>query len=688
MNRMIYAAAFGAGLLAVGWVGFGYIGTNPLALVMTGLIGAAYLVGALELRRFQQATAGLAGALAAIPQPLPALDRWLDQLPATLRNPVRLRVEGERVGLPGPALTPYLVGLLVLLGMLGTFLGMVVTLKGAVIALESSTDLQAIRGALAAPVKGLGVAFGTSVAGVAASAMLGLLSALCRRERLHGVQLLDTRIATVLHGFSRAHQRQQTFQTLQSQAQALPGLVDRLQAMMGQMDRQQQALSAQLLAGQQDFHQHTQAHYAALASSVDASLRHSLTESARVAGATIQPVVEATMAGITRETGALHQQMARVAQQQLDGLAARFDQTIGGVAGAWTRALAEQQHGHATLTQGLQQALDGFGQTFAQRSAGLLAAVDTRQAAAQDAAAATLAGLVQETTQLQAQLAGSFEQRSATLLAHVDQAQAAVQADARSRDQQQLAALTGSLQAMAASLQAAWQQAGEASQRQQAQICNTLEQTGRDIAARSEAQARATLGELTGLMHTAAEAPRAAAEVIALLRDQLSDSLARDNQLLEERSRIMASLGQLLETVNQASHAQRGAVDALVDSSAALLDQIGRRLSDKIGAESETVAAAATQLSGSAVEVASLGEAFGFAVRLFSESNDKLMGQLQRIEGALGQSLQRSDEQLAYYVAQAREIIDLSLSSQQQIVEDLQRLASRPVLAPPVGEAA
>ena len=34
----------------------------------------------------------------------------------------------------------------------------------------------------------------------------------------------------------------------------------------------------------------------------------------------------------------------------------------------------------------------------------------------------------------------------------------------------------------------------------------------------------------------------------------------------------------------------------------------------------------------------------------------------QRIEGAIGQSMSRSDEQLAYYVAQAREVIDLSLA--------------------------
>ena len=50
------------------------------------------------------------------------------------------------------------------------------------------------------------------------------------------------------------------------------------------------------------------------------------------------------------------------------------------------------------------------------------------------------------------------------------------------------------------------------------------------------------------------------------------------------------------------------------------------------------------------------------------------MQSLQRVEGAIGESLARSDEQLAYYVAQAREVIDLSISAQQGIVEDLRQL--------------
>ena len=195
MNRIVIAVTFALGLTAVAWVGLGFLGSNWLALAMTAVIAGVYLLGAFELRQFRAASASLAAALAEMPQPLVDLGDWLQGVPASLRNAVRLRVEGERVALPGPTLTPYLVGLLVMLGMLGTFLGMVVTFKGAVFALEGSTDLRAIRSALAEPIKGLGLSFGTSVAGVAASAMLGLLSAICRRERVEVARQLDSRIA-------------------------------------------------------------------------------------------------------------------------------------------------------------------------------------------------------------------------------------------------------------------------------------------------------------------------------------------------------------------------------------------------------------------------------------------------------------------------------------------------------------
>ena len=136
---------------------------HVVAFTMTALIGAVYGYGALELHRFRQITHTLAKALQTLPAQLPSLDTWLSSLHPTLQTAVRLRIEGERSGLPGPAFTPYLVGLLVMLGMLGTFLGMVLTLNGAVFALEGTTDLQAIRSAFAAPIKGLAAGKGVSI---------------------------------------------------------------------------------------------------------------------------------------------------------------------------------------------------------------------------------------------------------------------------------------------------------------------------------------------------------------------------------------------------------------------------------------------------------------------------------------------------------------------------------------------
>jgi hypothetical protein len=665
MTRSLHYFAFFVGLAVLCWVGAGYIGTNPLALAITLLVGAFYLMGALELRRFHDATTTLARAADATPDVPANLGHWLDQLHPSLRNPVRLRIEGERVGLPGPALTPYLTGLLVLLGMLGTFLGMVVTLNGTGTALESASDLLAIRSSLAAPVKGLGLAFGTSLAGVAASAMLGLICALCRRDRLLAAQLLDTRIATTLRVFSLAHQREESFRLLQRQADAMPVLVDRLQAMMTAIEGQSQALNKRLIDGQEHFHSQAEAAYADLASSFGRSLTQSLGESARVAGATIQPVVEATMAAIAREAARLHDSVEHSVQRQLDGLSSRLEASTLAMAALWQSALGAHERTNQALSTDLRSSLDHFAETFEQRSASLVDGVGARLETAVNSVSDSWRSALAQHARASEDLSGntrralevaaaSFEQHSASLLHSLDKAHAQQQAEIASRDQQRLAAWTDALASMAASLQ----------------------QTTRDIAVQTEAQAKTTIAEVAQLVQATSEAPRIAAEVIAELRKNLSDSMLRDNAMLEERSRIMKTLGTLLDAVNHACTEQRTAIDALVAASANALEHAGARFTEEVDAQTARMTEVAAQLTGSAVEVASLGEAFGVAVQLFSQSNDKLGAQLQRIEGALGRSIARSDEQLAYYVAQAREVIDLSMLSQKQIVEDLQQIAS------------
>ncbi|MCG5262103.1 DUF802 domain-containing protein [Cupriavidus gilardii] len=746
----IQLVVFLAGLLAVCWIGTGYAGSNALAFAVTLLIGGFYVGGAYELQRYRRATASLTQAVGGLSETPASLGPWLDRIDPGLRQAVRLRVEGERVALPGPALTSYFVGLLVLLGMLGTFLGMVATLKGTGLALETATDLQAIRASLAAPVKGLGFAFGTSVAGVATSAMLGLLSALCRRERIEAAQALDVHIATTLRVHSRVHQREEAFKLMQRQAETMPVLVDRLNAMMAAMEQQSQALTERLAASQDAFHGKTEAVYTRLAASVEQSLKDGVAESARAASAAIQPAVEATMSGLAREAAGLRETVTESMRQQLEALASRFDATTTQVAGLWNEALTEHRSASAVLASDLRKTLDGFAANFEQRSTGLLeqvaqrmdtAAADTSArwkealsehertvgviaagnqhalataaSAFEQNAGALLTTVAQAQAELRAQLAaqdeqrlanwsatlssheraigaiatenqqalataaGAFERNAGALLTAVAQAQAELRAQLAAQDEQRLANWSATLDGIAAGLRQQWEQTGADIASRQQQICETLERTAQEITARTQAQASATIAEVAQLAQVAGEAPRVAADAIAELRRKLSDEMARDNTMLEERTRLMESLSTLLDSVNRASTSQREAIDALVGTSAELLERIGSRFTDKVEAETGKLTDVAAQVTGSAVEVASLGEAFGAAVQLFSESNDKLVAHLQRIESALDKSMARSDEQLAYYVAQAREVVDLSMRSQKQILEDLQQVAGQ-----------
>lgn len=823
MNKILMAVLFLIGLLAVGWVGWGFVGASWMALTMTAVIGLAYVLGALELRRFRSATQTLREALSDGPSALNDVTAWLARLHPSLTTPVRLRIEGQRVALPGPALTPYLVGLLVMLGMLGTFLGMVVTFKGAVFALEGSSDLEAIRGALAEPIKGLGLAFGTSVAGVASSALLGLMSALSRRERIGVVRDLDAQIGGVLRPLSASHQREQTFKALQVQADAMPLIADRLQTLVVGLERRNEELSAQLLSQQQAFQRDASLAYADLAKSVGSTLQDSLTASARTAGESVQQLVETALREISQESQRTHQRLVDTTQSQLNGLSSQWESAAGQVSASWATSLQDQAQSQARLLSGLDGALQGFTQTFEQRAAQVLQslheagaqsqsalvaseqqraaewqrslndmavslteewqraggqavaqqqAVSTALAAAADQIAdraqevshhwtSAQAAQVQSHEALVSGLNGAlqafsqtFAQRSQDVLATLQDTAAQTQSSQAEAEQARVAAWARTMEEMSASLGKEWQRVASQTLAQQQVACERLEASAAQITERASEhvshtltgvtqllgksegliQARAasesqwlqsqgermdqltavwrtelqalrdeeaqrghaaverldalqgavaqhlsTLGAsleapLTRLLQTAAEVPQAAADVVAQLRAEMTHISERDNLALSERTEMMASMGTLLRSVNEAAGEQRAAITSMVGSATEVLQQAGAQFADALGQQAAKVDDVAAHVAASAVELASLGEAFGHGVGLFSTTNEKLIGSLQGIERAITQSLTRSDEQLAYYVAQAREVIDLSITSQQGIVEDLRRL--------------
>jgi len=691
VKNLLLAAVFALGLAAIGWIVAGYVGTNTLGMAVALLIGTCYLAGALELFRYRQATATLRRAVADLGDGPVDLGTWLQRLHPGLRHAVRLRVEGERVALPAPAMTPYLVGLLVLLGMLGTLLGMMATLRGTGMALESASDLSAIRGSLAAPVNGLGFAFGTSIAGVASSAMLGLLSALVRRERLQAVQALDAKTVTTLRIHSQAHQREEAFRLLQQQAAAMPAIVDRLQAMATALEQHSAAAHERQHAEQQAFHRHTEQAYTRLAQSVEQSLKDSMADSARTASDVLQPVVESTLASLARESAAIQARVSEAVQRQLDGLSSGFDDTARTVTGIWNDALAQHRQANEAHAQALGEALARFADTFEQRSSALLDGVASRLDASAERAAdawntalgkqdATHAELVERNQQALAAASEAFQSQAAALVQAVDRSHAELQSAWAVRDEVRLAAWAHKLDAITAELSTQWTATSEQAARHQQAICDTLEKTAGDVAAQTQAHASQTLAEIGRLVEAASEAPRVAAEVVGELRQKLSDSMVRDTAMLEERSRLLATLETLLDAVNHASTEQRSAVDALVSTSAELLDRVGSRFAAKIESETGKLDTAAAQLATSAAEVAGLGEAFGAGVAQFGQTNDALMQRLQQIADALDASRARSDDQLAYYVAQAKEVVELSVLSQQQIIADMQQLAGRRAL--------
>ena len=872
MMKLIFTAALVAGLAVLGWVGVGYIGGHTLALALTLLIAAFYLAGAWELWLFRRGSSALERALKSLKAAPANFDGWLASLPAGLSIPVRQRVEGGRSGLPGPVLVSYITGLLVLLGMLGTFLGMVVTLRGTGSALLGAEGLQAIRDALAAPVRGLGLAFGTSVAGVGASAALGLMTSLARRERLQVAQQLDAAMATVLRPFTAQHQREVSLHLMEQQVSMMPSLVEKIGSLVATLELQQAALNERLTAEQARFHETTETAYASLAASVERSLTTSAIESARHAGEAIQPAVQAALQGLASESARLQAAQAEQMRAQLNGMASQFGEATDSVTKQWTAALTTHQQTSEAATQALRGMLDEFAGTFQTRTSELSEVLMQRlesQAQAYSArwsealalqaqsneqwtshhhqaleAAALTARQKQEElqkhmveqTQLQQaewkeslrslatalqqewRLAGthSAEQwqglavtlsrtaesitgqldkqvqstldeirtlmqatadipgTAAKAISDLTTAQEETQRRLAKDDEARQSAWTESLRAVASSLQAQWQEAGTRSAQQwqdlgdmlsrtaagitqelelrtqstlaeigtlvqaaseapraAAQVIGELKQahdelhnrlalqdearqtawtdslrtvastlqeewqqagarsaqqwqgwseelsrTAEGITSQLETQARSTLSEISTLMQSASAAPQAAAEVIGELRQKLSDSMVHDNAMLEERTRILQTLSTLLDSVNQAAAEQRSAIDALVSTTSGLMERASGRFAETLDAQTGRIDAVAAQLTGSAVEVASLGEAFGAGVQHFGEANQQLVEQLQRVESALTKSLARSDEQLDYYVAQAREVVELSTGAQTQIIDELRQLAA------------
>jgi len=596
MSKLFFTLAFAIGIAVVCWIGAGFIDSDLLALAFTGLIGAVYCLGFGELVNFRRQTRQLAEKVAQLPESHEQVSGWLNALPQPLQFPAQRRIEGHAAGLPGPQLPPYLTGLLVMLGLLGTFAGMIVTLGGAASALDNSTELSAIRSALAAPIAGLSLAFGTSIAGVAASAMLGLASTLSRRDRLQASRTLDTALRKKLHHLSADHQRQQAFQALESQAKALPEMATAMERMTARMEQLGEQLEKSLTQNQQEFHSTVGSHYQTLADSVAQSLKSALDDTAKQASERVEPIVIHAMEQLQSDAHSLQQSWANNARQQLSELASAFQKTTAEAGERWQQNLSAQQ------TQN-QETLAQYQSHFQTSSTSL---IEQQQAG--------LAGLV------------------STISAQLD----------KLRDQETERARVTS----------------ERMEQLEATAARHLSELGTALEA-----------PMTRLIETASETPKAAAEVIRQLQSEIARNSERENELLEERQRLVKELDSLLETQRSTADSQRDAVASLISGAGETLTGISERFNTLIQEQSQQLGKLGNDITGSSQEVGALSDAFAQAIELFSQSNQQVVASLADIQRALDNAGTRHDEQLAYYVAQAREVIDLSVSAQKDVID-------------------
>jgi hypothetical protein len=365
-----------------------------------------------------------------------------------------------------------------------------------------------------------------------------------------------------------------------------------------------------------------------------------------------------------------HQRLADTTQTQFSGLAAQFDQRSQALLSAVHEA---SQSAQDHQQQADQQRLQAWTQGLSSMAEGLQdqwQRVGTQTLAQQQAVCSALEAAVGDITARTATQASRTLEDLARLL---ERSEALVGARIESEGQwvsqqgQRMEALTAVWRTELAALRDQEAARGQAAVDRLGELQSALSTHLATLGAALEAP-------MTRLMQTAAEVPQAAAGVIAQLRQEMGRINERDNLALQERTAVMDKINTLLQTINHSSSEQRTAIEALAASAKAVMEQASQQFADTLGAQAGKAEGLAAHVASSAIELSSLGESFSHGVALFAASNDKLMETLQRIEGAMAQSMARSDEQLAYYVAQAREVIDLSISSQQGIVEDLRKL--------------
>ncbi|MBI5534840.1 MAG: hypothetical protein HY898_19090 [Deltaproteobacteria bacterium] len=299
MTRIAVLICGSIGIALVARAAMFYRSTDRLSFGLAILIGSGLLVGLTELfLRAARAERLMSELRRKAPDTLEAVDTCSVELKGLLRR----RLAGNAVQIPAAWFTTYLLGLLVMVGMLGTFLGLFESLRGAREALTTSGDVDALRSALVSPLQGLSRAFGLSAAGVSASATLGLAAVFTRRAESRFVEVITAIVTGPLSAFTAAGRQLTALEVVAAHG---PDLALSARALQD-ASRQLEALRTEMIASQEAAAARSAEAIRATAAEVRADLRAGIDRAAEATDKALRPLFD-HVSGRVSEVAQQHQ---------------------------------------------------------------------------------------------------------------------------------------------------------------------------------------------------------------------------------------------------------------------------------------------------------------------------------------------------------------------------------------------
>jgi hypothetical protein len=710
-----------------------YWGHDWLASLIVMSIGAALLVGLVEVLARQIRTGLMERELRSLPtRPSEAT---IDGASAPVSAMLRSRLEQVPLPTYGESVAPFLTGLLVMLGLLGTLLGLFQTVHGAGHALTTSGDVETLRRSLSVPIEGLTRSFGCSAAGISASAMLGLAIALVRRREARTMRVFYSYAAGPLRSLSPMRRQALALEQLAGQGLGMPSAATAIDALGTKLD----VLSNHLVTMQQTATTTQQRTLSDLLASVRGELSRIAGDAGEALHGRVAPLMEqmatrsadalatqassltATARSLAREIeldAAVRRQEAAEAMQavragfdeaenQRTTAQAREFEAVIGLAMRSSSEAAERERALSERWQELVTRLDAQNETARERD-------DERQRSAELAAELARERETQQLTRVEiltTRVGSEFERLSTTfstqpeqrhesderhdaraerVLTQLENAARAVEASALRQD----SALGQLVERLPTRFEEAAAHSREAAQKALADLAALTEQrlervtnllsdelTQRGESARNAGelavQTLTRVEQTAGVLDTAIERQGQGLEAlisrVGTLLPELAEAAQRGASATIEQ--LQASVEQQAARYSEFETALRGGRDEHVRGLAGQLTQHAADLEQRLAKAGEAVQEAAAIWQASSAEMQTVAELFTNSVERQREAADTWLESLGEIEGAVeraGRSAARDG--LSEQLAATQEVFARQLQFQHELFDQLRSL--------------